>query len=387
MCRLKRFCAEFPAEGPITLLQMSCNLLHCSHDSRTGPTFLYIAMSTRKLFLLITALVGLATSAFAQSSEATVAKVTGTASVTLPDGTTKALTEGMKVPQGATVTTGADGDVYLETHKGYVTSIKKNSTVSVAEISVANGKENTILELKSGNLVAKLDPSKKAVNNYQVRTPKGVAAARGTVFTVSYNGGTYALSVVQGVVTILPTSADGGVSNSNLGVQVNAGQSSVALATEGHAGGAINTTALNNSNSAAAVDIRELLAVAVATVAVAAQNNIGGTTPAEAASVAAAVFAVVPSAAEQAGAIIKQSTPAGQDNTAVVNAILAVTPESAKAAFTSGTSTGTFTPSTGTTSSDSPKSDTPKSDTGKTTTTPNDVTTPQPIDPTTVSRS
>jgi hypothetical protein len=115
----------------------------------------------------------------------------------------------MKVAQGATITTGADGDVYLESHAGYVTSIKGDSVVTVDEISVVSEggqvkEERTMLDLKSGNLVAKLDPRKKSVNNYQVRTPKGVAAARGTVFTVMFRGQKYSVAVVNGTVSIAP---------------------------------------------------------------------------------------------------------------------------------------------------------------------------------------
>ncbi len=296
----------------------------------------------------------------------------------------------MKVAQGATITTGADGDVYLESHAGYITAIKHDSVVAVDEISVTStgGKvteEKTLLDLKSGNLVAKLDPTKKAVNNYQVRTPKGVAAARGTVFTVSYKGGNYSISVVNGVVTVIPPAGAGVTGTAGLGVQVKAGETSLASGTEA-VGKALPSGQVNNSQSAAAADVRELLAVAVATVAVAAQNNIGGTTAADAAAVAKAVFTAVPGAAEQAGALIKQSTPAGQNNSAVVDAIKAATPPAAQEAFSAGATSGTFTPNTQTTA---PTTTTPSTTTPSTTTKggAETTTTPQPIDPSTVSRS
>jgi hypothetical protein len=304
----------------------------------------------------------------------------------MPDGSTTALTPGMKVPQGATIKTGADGDVYIESHAGYITSIKKDSEVAVAELSVTTegGKvkeEKTLLDLKSGNLVAKLDPTKKAVNNYQVRTPKGVAAARGTVFTVQYKGGNYSIAVVNGVVTVLPPTnlgvsilrSDG---TNNAGVQVSAGQATFADS-KGSVGSPGLFQDFANGSDQTGNNFRELLAVAVATVAVAAQNNIGGTTPAEAAQVAQAIFAAAPGTAEQAGALIAQSTK-GQDNSAVVAAITAVTPPAAQAAFTSGTSTGTFTPNTQTTTTN------PSSNNNNGA---NQSTAPQPIDPSTVSRS
>jgi hypothetical protein len=370
-----------------------------------------MAMNTRKLTLLFTALVGLAASAFAQSTatEATVARVTGTVTATLADGSTVAVTEGTKLPQGATITTGDKSEAYLVSHGDTTSKISENSVVEIAELSTtsAGGKvteQKATLDLKSGNLVAKLNPAKKSVNQYSVRTPKGVAAARGTVFTVSYKGGTYTIAVVNGVVTVTPPSAGGGITttsgnSTNAGVQVNAGQ---AIATD-NSGVAYSDSQLqtqyrtqsltdlaNNSNGPTGESVRELMALAVATITVAAQNNIGGTTAAEAASVASAVFAAVPAAAEQAGAIIAQSNAAkppadAAAAAAVMQAVTTATPEAAKAALTSGATTGTFTPSPQSTSTDTPA--TSPGNTNRNDSSPQQVTTPQPIDPATVSRS
>jgi|GEM_PF-3565778 len=366
-----------------------------------------MAMNTRKLTLLFTALVGLAASAFAQSTatEATVARVTGTVTATLADGSTVAVTEGTKLPQGATITTGDKSQVFLVSHGDSTSVITENSVVEIAELSTtsAGGKvteQKATLDLKSGNLVAKLNPAKKSVNQYAVRTPKGVAAARGTVFTVSYKGGTYSIAVVNGTVRILPTSGVGaGVAgvgvgrtmeearasvDTTVGVEVKAGQAFLSADVGGQAFSVGNVTSqAAASQSAQAVDVRELLAVAVATVTLAAQNNIGGTTAAEAAAVAQAVFTAVPAAAEQAGAIIAQSNAAKPpaDATAaaaVMQAVTTATPAAAQAALTSGVTTGTFTPNTNTTATNPGANNSKGADA---------ATTPQPIDPSTVSRS
>ena len=372
-----------------------------------------MAMNTRKLTLLFTALVGLATSAFAQSTatEATVARVTGTVTATLADGSTVAVTEGSKLPQGATITTGDKSQVFLVSHGDSTSVISENSVVEIAELSTtsAGGKvteQKATLDLKSGNLVAKLNPAKKSVNQYSVRTPKGVAAARGTVFTVSYKGGTYSIAVVNGTVTILPTSGagagvagtttrEGAAGGDTVGVKVDAGQAYLSQAF-GAAGtnGQNVTNFADASQNAAAVDIRELLAVAVATVTLAAQNNIGGTTAAEAAAVAQAVFTAVPAAAEQAGALIKASNDADNANReakgtpktpeqvkAAEDALKAVTdatPAAARDALTSGVTTGTFTPNTNTTATNPGANNSQGA---------NQATTPQAIDPNTISRS
>lgn len=346
-----------------------------------------MAMNTRKLTLLFTALVGLAASAFAQSTatEATVARVTGTATATLADGSTVAVTEGAKLPQGATITTGDKSEVFLVSHGDSTSVIAANSVVEIAELSTtsAGGKvteQKAILDLKEGNLVAKLNPAKKSVNQYSVRTPKGVAAARGTVFTVQYKGGSYSIAVVNGQVTVTPpaNAVTGYISGGRESIQVEAGTALTNWSGGGQ--GTIPLSMINNdSNSASlpAESMRELLALAVATVTIAAQNNIGGTTAAEAASVASAIFAAVPAAAEQAGALIKASNTANPPAdpaaaAAVIQAVTTATPEAAKAALTSGVTTGTFTPNTQTTATSTPNAP---------------VTTPQPIDPATVSRS
>jgi hypothetical protein len=346
-----------------------------------------MAMNTRKLTLLFTALVGLAASAFAQSTatEATVARVTGTVTATLADGSTVAVTEGTKLPQGATITTGDKSEAYLVSHGDSTSVITANSVVEIAELSTtsAGGKvteQKATLDLKSGNLVAKLNPAKKSVNQYSVRTPKGVAAARGTVFTVSYKGGNYTIAVVNGVVTINPP---GALQNNTSVDSISVGAGSLfgeSVTGERMSGSA---SAASSSNSAINVEIRELLAVAVATVTLAAQNNIGGTTAAQAAEVAAAVFAAVPAAAEQAGAIIAQSNaanpPADPARAAtVMQEVTTATPAAAQGALTSGASTGTFTPNTQTTATN------PGANTSQGT---NQATTPQPIDPSTISRS
>lgn len=283
------------------------------------------------LACFLASLVGLASAGLAQtvSTQATVARVTGMATVTLPDGNTVVLTAGMKVPQGATITTGIDGDVYLESHAGYVTAIKAGSVVAVEEISITteNGRvkeEKTLLDLKSGDLVAKLDPKKKAVNNYQVRTPQGVAAARGTTFTVQFRGGSFAIAVVDGAVSITQT---GGAPQF-----VGAGEAA-----------SVDAAGALTAGGADSAQVAQLLALAVASVAVAAQDNIGGITMADVTAVAAAVFAAAPAAAEQAGALINQSTK-GQNNSAVVNAVRAGTPPAQQAAFNSGVSSGIVTP-------------------------------------------
>ena len=58
------------------------------------------------------------------------------------------------------------------------------------------------LELKGGSLVSQVDRAKLAGRTYGVKTPRGVAAARGTVYTVNVQGTTYTVVTASGTVTI-----------------------------------------------------------------------------------------------------------------------------------------------------------------------------------------
>lgn len=297
-----------------------------------------------------------------QAAEATVKKFIGTATITTKDGGSIPLAQGAKIPQGATITTSANSEVYIQTHADTVATVKANTKVTIDEVSTTAGTENTILSLQSGNLVAGLNPAKKSVNNYQVRTPRGVAAARGTTFTVSYNGQDY---------TIVTTSGTVQVTNNTTGAVVNiaGGQASLSNVSGGAA------TAVADLPAEAKAEVIQAMAVAVATIAVAVDNNmLGSAGAAELKDAATTVITAVPEAAPTIAALVEASAPtqtnvivettrevAPQQNGAVNQAVKDVTP--------SGNS-----------------GDTPKSR-GETPAQETPVTTPQPIDPTTVSRS
>ncbi len=156
-----------------------------------------------KSFLL---LAGLAGAAFAH--EAKVIKLTGSAQVMLPGATTATpLAINAMIPEGATITTAAGAELSIEAVPGVVATIQAGSTVVVEKLAmVKNGdvitEQVATLDLKKGNVVSTLDPAKKSVNRYGVRTPKGVAAARGTVFSVKVSVTGSTVATLSGSVTI-----------------------------------------------------------------------------------------------------------------------------------------------------------------------------------------
>lgn len=130
--------------------------------------------------------------------------VIGQVSVVADSGTS-AGTEGTIVPVGATITTASNGQATLQFFDGVVVIVQPDTVVKVQACSFsADNKENTVLDLRSGGVIASLDPAKKDVSHFQVITPTGVATAHGTILAVrvTQNGGT-TVATMSGTVTFL----------------------------------------------------------------------------------------------------------------------------------------------------------------------------------------
>jgi hypothetical protein len=87
------------------------------------------------------------------------------------------------IPEHAVITTGAGTELYIETFSGAVATIRQNSSVALQELAVGS-KRKVRLNLKSGEIVSTIDPTRKNETDYAIVTPTGVAAARGTVYAV-----------------------------------------------------------------------------------------------------------------------------------------------------------------------------------------------------------
>jgi hypothetical protein len=139
-----------------------------------------------------------------QAQEAKIVRVIGAEAVTVyPADSDEALMlgQGDVIPVGALVEVPAAAKLFMKTFEGTITTAQGGSVFMVEAVEVtAAGKEKTLVDLKSGDLVAVLDPNKRDVNDYGVRTPKGVAAARGTNFTVTVGGQNVTMSVNGGAV-------------------------------------------------------------------------------------------------------------------------------------------------------------------------------------------
>ena len=211
-----------------------------------------ITPRVRPLLACFLSFLFLASAASAQQ-EATILKIVGQgAVVVLPDGRTVDAAAGLKVPETASIRSGA-AEVYLEAVSGAIATIKRDSEVLVTTLT---GNAPT-LELKGGSLVSQVDRAKLAGRTYGVKTPRGVAAARGTVYTVNVQGTTYTVVTASGTVTI---------SAPNLpAVTLGAGAVSVSTVNDG---AAMSATAIAQSNPEVRAAVNQAAAVAVAAVAV-----------------------------------------------------------------------------------------------------------------------
>lgn len=326
------------------------------------------------LFFTLTALVA----ASAQSVEAKVIKVTGNATVQIAGRPEAAVVDGMSLPQGATVSTDAGGEVVLQTQQGTIATLKPGTRAELETLSVQTSgsritKQSTTLNLRSGNIVATLDPSKKAVNDFKVRTPRGVAAARGTALNILLKGDNVTVaatadtvtftdlatgviySVTAGMVTVatpgLPPAAPVSLAqavaeNPDLAVVASNAVASLAVAIER---GIISSEGATNLAAqivtVAAIASPDSAASAASTIAAAVTNSSSaeiqagaGTTvaavaasavqaaPGQATSIAASVAAAAPA---QSGAVVAAVSLVSPDNTAsITQAVAAATNQS-----------------------------------------------------------
>lgn len=121
-----------------------------------------------------------------------------------------ALQPGATLAAGALIRTGGSAEVALRFFDGTVATVLADSEVTIERLEAQvegerNVKEITVLNLQRGTVVASLDPAKKDITSFSVRTPRGVAVARGTVFAVrvTQDQANATVGTMSGVVTFV----------------------------------------------------------------------------------------------------------------------------------------------------------------------------------------
>jgi hypothetical protein len=161
--------------------------------------------------------------AVTEPGQALVLQVSGLAQWHGSEGSpTAVLAVGDKLPVGAEIVTAGEAQVYLQTFVGAVANIQPNSDVVVERIdSLTAGTtvygRTSVLNLKKGTLVSMIDPAKRNINHYSIRTPKGLAQAKGTSFAVTVGDTDMSVAATADTVTFTtPTGATYAVTAGNV---------------------------------------------------------------------------------------------------------------------------------------------------------------------------
>jgi len=144
----------------------------------------------------------------AETVTAKVFSVTGTVESAGPGSSSYApVKKGDILPIGTTVRTGDNGVAVLVTTPGSAIQLGNNSVLKINKLAFAKTggdvtQRTAVLQLTSGVVSALIDPSTPKITDFQVQTPEGAAAARGTFYAVLvYHGKTY-VGVKEGRVAV-----------------------------------------------------------------------------------------------------------------------------------------------------------------------------------------
>lgn len=142
-----------------------------------------------------------------QTGKVTV--VVGTVTVTPPGQPALPLKVGEIVAVGSVIKTGADSRATVTMTTSSAVRIGPNSETVVAEIVESKDAPKVLLDLKSGTIGALVKPEVKGKMDFKIKTPSGIAAARGTFYSVAVENGIGYVQTKEGEVVIIPLDKDG----------------------------------------------------------------------------------------------------------------------------------------------------------------------------------
>jgi hypothetical protein len=155
---------------------------------------------------VVLALLLVALPAAAAPVRAVVFSVSGTVEGAPPGSSSfRSLSKGDHLDIGSTVRTGSNGVAVLVTTPGSAIQVGNDSEVKLTELAFAKAsgsitQREAHVQLMSGVVSALIDPHTPTVTDFEIQTPEGVAAARGTFYAVLvYEGKTY-VGVKEGKV-------------------------------------------------------------------------------------------------------------------------------------------------------------------------------------------
>ncbi len=126
------------------------------------------------------------------------------------------LRKGQELAVGSTIRTGSDGQVDIMTTPGSAIHLGPDSNLRINALAFAKSggavtQREAHLQLDSGVVSALIDPSTPKVTDFQVQTPEGSAAARGTFYAVIVSHGKTYVSVDRGKVGALAANTKRGL--------------------------------------------------------------------------------------------------------------------------------------------------------------------------------
>jgi hypothetical protein len=122
----------------------------------------------------------------------------------------KALSVDDTVVTGSTISTGPGSRAVVVMTATSAIRVAENSEVLITEIKESAATPKVLVDLKSGALAALLNKEPGIAMDFQIKTPSGIAAARGTYFAVVVENGKGFAQVKEGVVEIVPKDAAAG---------------------------------------------------------------------------------------------------------------------------------------------------------------------------------
>ena len=118
------------------------------------------------------------------------------------------LRNGDQVPAGATIITKRGGEAVVPLTTGSAVRISGGSNVQIQESRDGSGAAppKARIQLRSGTAAALI--REKAKMDFQIETPHGIAAARGTFYAVSVKGGKTFAAVREGKIDVSSKTKD-----------------------------------------------------------------------------------------------------------------------------------------------------------------------------------
>ena len=157
-------------------------------------------------FLVAIAMTAFAGQSLAAESSGTVSVAVGKVTLIPMGGSAETeLKVGDAVPVGSTVKTGAGSRAVIKTTKQSAIRIAENSQAVFTELVDSDTAPKVLVDLKSGSLGALIQPQAQSTMDFKVKTPSGIAAARGTMYAVAVEDGKGFVKVEHGKVDVTPS--------------------------------------------------------------------------------------------------------------------------------------------------------------------------------------